>query len=491
MSQISQLNGNTLVDTVARQTLAGKQDQLVSGTSLKTVNGTSLLGSGNVIAGLVDDIRVNGTTIVTNKIANFVIKNTLNEDGNDLATVTAIREFVNSSINALASYYITADADGNAFASKAALDAGPYYYAGTTRSVTKNDYAIVMTDETHGNKSARYVYTDNQWAFQYTFQMSFTQSQLNAINSGITSAAVTLYNNHLANTSNPHSVTKSQVGLGNVANERQYSSANPPPYPVTSVAGKTGAVTLGKSDVGLGNVGNFKAVSTSASQGLSDTEKTNARTNIGAYAKPSTGIPASDLADGVLSGKQNTLDAGTGITIDDYDEIRVDGNSVPVKSSWTTGAVPKKNANTGAWDEIILADVATTGSYSDLKNTPSIPIELSAGAGIDSYGVSEQAVIRVDDSTVPYRASWSNGVIPKKTNNGWGEVTLATVATSGSYNDLSNKPSIPAAQIQSDWNQTDTTKKDYIKNKPTIPNTVNYTLSPLSDGTYNLILTIS
>ena len=46
---------------------------------------------------------------------------------------------------------------------------------------------------------------------------------------------------------------------------------------------------------------------------------------------------------------------------------------------------------------------------------------------------------------------------------------LATVATSGSYNDLSNKPTIPAAQIQSDWNQTTTTAKDYIKNKPTIP----------------------
>ena len=47
--------------------------------------------------------------------------------------------------------------------------------------------------------------------------------------------------------------------------------------------------------------------------------------------------------------------------------------------------------------------------------------------------------------------------------------TLATVATSGSYNDLSNKPTIPDAQIQSDWSQSDNTKKDYIKNKPTIP----------------------
>ena len=40
------------------------------------------------------------------------------------------------------------------------------------------------------------------------------------------------------------SVSKSDVGLGNVANERQYSASNPPPYPVTSVNGKTGAVTV-------------------------------------------------------------------------------------------------------------------------------------------------------------------------------------------------------------------------------------------------------
>lgn len=38
--------------------------------------------------------------------------------------------------------------------------------------------------------------------------------------------------------------TAADVGLGNVANERQYSAQNPPPYPVTSVNGQTGAVDL-------------------------------------------------------------------------------------------------------------------------------------------------------------------------------------------------------------------------------------------------------
>ena len=37
---------------------------------------------------------------------------------------------------------------------------------------------------------------------------------------------------------------KSDIGLGNVDNVKQYSASNPPPYPVTSVNGKTGDVVL-------------------------------------------------------------------------------------------------------------------------------------------------------------------------------------------------------------------------------------------------------
>ena len=62
--------------------------------------------------------------------------------------------------------------------------------------------------------------------------------------------------------------------------------------------------------------------------------------------------------------------------------------------------------------------------------------------------------------------------------------SLATVATSGNYNDLSNKPNIPdisgiqskldgiaegaEVNVQSDWNETTTTSDAYIKNKPTL-----------------------
>lgn len=56
------------------------------------------------------------------------------------------------------------------------------------------------------------------------------------------------------------SYTKSEVGLGNVDNVKQYSASNPPPYPVTSVNSKTGAVTLKASDVGADASGTASSV---------------------------------------------------------------------------------------------------------------------------------------------------------------------------------------------------------------------------------------
>ena len=49
------------------------------------------------------------------------------------------------------------------------------------------------------------------------------------------------------------------------------------------------------------------------------------------------------------------------------------------------------------------------------------------------------------------------------------DLSLATVATTGSYNDLIDKPVIPAAQVQVDWDESDSTEVSYIQNKPTIP----------------------
>lgn len=74
------------------------------------------------------------------------------------------------------------------------------------------------------------------------FQDEFLQAAITEVDDALLA--------HETDTGNPHAVSKSQVGLGNVDNVKQYSASNPPPYPVTSVNGDTGAVNLTASDVG-------------------------------------------------------------------------------------------------------------------------------------------------------------------------------------------------------------------------------------------------
>lgn len=68
----------------------------------------------------------------------------------------------------------------------------------------------------------------------------------------------------------------------NTTNKKITKTINGTTSDVVMVSKLKTDMALTKSDVGLGNVGNFKAVSTVASQGLTTTEKANARANIGA-----------------------------------------------------------------------------------------------------------------------------------------------------------------------------------------------------------------
>lgn len=86
-----------------------------------------------------------------------------------------------------------------------------------------------------------------------------------------------------------------------------------------------------------------------------------------------------------------------------------------------------------------LATVATSGSYNDLSDKPSIPAAQVNSDWNASSGVAE--------------------ILNKP--------QLSTVATTGDYDDLVNKPSIPAAQVNSDWNAVSGVSE--ILNKPTIP----------------------
>lgn len=70
------------------------------------------------------------------------------------------------------------------------------------------------------------------------------QTSLDKADSALQSAPVT----SVAGKTGAVALAKGDVGLGNVDNVKQYSASNPPPYPVTSVNGQTGAVSLSAAD---------------------------------------------------------------------------------------------------------------------------------------------------------------------------------------------------------------------------------------------------
>ena len=67
--------------------------------------------------------------------------------------------------------------------------------------------------------------------------------------------------------------------------------------------------------------------------------------------------------------------------------------------------------------------------------------------------------------------------IPKGVKGDKGDKGISGAATQSDWNEadnskaefINNKPTIPAAQVNSDWAQTDATKLDFIENKPSIP----------------------
>ena len=78
-----------------------------------------------------------------------------------------------------------------------------------------------------------------------------------------------------------------------------YNDENPPPYPVESVNGKTGVVVLSGTDIPV-STSDSTPVSTELAQ---------------KYTKPASGIPASDLAPGVIPDPASVIDdtAGYGV----------------------------------------------------------------------------------------------------------------------------------------------------------------------------------
>lgn len=138
--------------------------------------------------------------------------------------------------------------------------------------------------------------------------------------------------------------------------------------------------------------------------------------------------------------------------------------------------------NYQTWDYYLVETVWATNyrpSWTQYTGTASTTVETDELEIWDMYIYDWQIwLLQINHGkTVSFaNLSWQpsdNANLASALNAKADTTSISAVGFSGDYDDLLNKPSIPAGQVQSDWNQTTTTAVDYIKNKPTIPTDTN------------------
>lgn len=254
----------------------------------------------------------------------------------------------------------------------------------------------------------------------------------------------------------------------------------------TTVSGKQDALTAGSNITITGTTiaasNNKVSQSSSTTSGdfpvlLKNTANTTNETNTTKYNgsftfNPSTGkvkatsgsvasgdanLVTGDAVNSALSNYATTASLATVAISGSYNDL-LNKPTIPaaqVNSDWDAASGVAQILNKPS-----LATVATSGSYNDLTNKPTIPAA-QVQSNWTQTNTSSADYIKNKPSLATVATSGSYTDLSNKPS-------LAAVATSGSYNDLTNKPTIPAAQIQSDWTQTNTVAKDYIKNKPSL-----------------------
>lgn len=139
---------------------------------------------------------------------NASIVGTLKIDGEYVPT----KEYVDDAISTNTAYF------RGTFATKAELNS----YTGAK---TNNDYAVVSADESNNNETWRYKYNGTEWTAEYRVNESaLTVTQLNALNSGITS---TILKDLQTKTSliNNGNIVFPTVGVGIVSGQIKFSGS--------------------------------------------------------------------------------------------------------------------------------------------------------------------------------------------------------------------------------------------------------------------------
>lgn len=313
---------------------------------------------------------------------------------------------------------------------------------------TNNDYVYVEIEnpQTTGIDDVveRFKYDGSYWHYEYTLNnSSFTAAEKAAIDSGIDSAKVAIYDAHVAN-GDIH-VTAAEKATWNAKQDA-----------ISDLSTIRSGAAAGATAVQPGDLATV--ATTGAYSDLTGTPTVD-QTYDASSANAQSGVAVASA----ISGKQDT--------ISDLSTIR---------SGAAAGATAVQPGD--------LATVATTGAYSDLSGTPTVDQTYSAAstnaqsgvavaqavAGVNAVPASTSSdadkVLTVDAQGVP---GWANAQAPISAGSGidiTNNVVSAKVdGTSVSFNAQGQLQS--AAGAQADWAETDPADPSYIVAKP-VPKTL-------------------
>ena len=129
------------------------------------------------------------------------------------------------------------------------------------------------------------------------------------------------------------------------------------------------------------------------------------------------------------------------------------GKTVPLPAKYLPPIPAEKLPTIPAEKVSGLASVATSGAYSDLTGTPTIPTDIVRYATVQSLTDAQKTRARTNIGASSFDGAYSSLS---------GAPSLAAVATSGEYGDLAGTPDI----VQADFAVNDERQPSFVANRP-------------------------
>ena len=367
-------------------------------------------GSYNDLANKPDIPTVNNATLTIQKNGATVDTFTANASANKTINITVPTQTSQLTNN---SGFITADdlPDGYTLPVATANTLGGVKSGGditvatsgavTVNSATQADSATKATQDASGNVITSTYATKTELTSGLSGkQATLSAAQLNAVNSGITSTKVSTYDGYSAK------ITAAQDAADDAA-DAAAAAQSTASGKLSSISGSTG---------GTGNVVTSVSASgstVSATKGITAEETKNKVTSVRAAASATdTAYPSEKAVATALAGKVSTAQGS--------------GNANKAVITNASG-----NITTGQIASGMIADDAVTSA------------KLAAGA-VDATALASGAVTsaKIADGTITNADISASAAIDASKISG-----LSTVATTGSYDDLADKPTIPSAYV--------------------------------------------